>query len=194
MTNVVDAAGKLTETEEETATALNDYFHSVFSKDGPQSNTPTFPDQTQERLMDVTITTESVKEILEGLNANKAAGPDQVENRILKECSEEMAPKLQQLFRSSIDKGEVPQQWREAHIVPIHKGGSKATTGNFRPVALTSAICKVLEKILCAAILSFLTRNGLITPHQHGFVRRRSCQTNIIVWRNGPKSWMRERV
>ena len=131
--------------------------------------------------MDVTITTESVKEILEGLNANKAAGPDQVENRILKECSEEMAPKLQQLFRSSIDKGEVPQQWREAHIVPIHKGGSKATTGNFRPVALTSAICKVLEKILCAAILSFLTRNGLITPQQHGFVRGRSCQTNIML-------------
>ena len=49
---------------------------------------------------------------------------------------------------------------------------------NFRPVALTSAICKVFEKIICAAILSFLSSNNLISPQQHGFVRGRSCQTN----------------
>ena len=181
VTNVIDEVGKLTETEDETATALNRYYQSVFTKDGSQSIAPAFPNQTQESLTDVTITTESVEEILQGLKANKAAGPDQVENRILKECSEEIAPKLQQLFRRSINEGEVPHQWKEAHIVPIHKGGSKAIMGNFRPVALTSAICKVLEKILCTAILSFLTRNNLITPQQHGFVRGRSCQTNIML-------------
>lgn len=65
--------------------------------------------------------------------------------------------------------------------MPIHKGGSKATMGNYRPVALTSALCKVLEKIICSAIMSFLTRNNLITPQQHGFLRGRSCQTNILL-------------
>ena len=48
-------------------------------------------------------------------------------------------------------------------------------------MALTSAVCKVLEKIICSAIMSFLTRNNLITPQQHGFLRGRSCQTNILL-------------
>ena len=101
VTNVIDGNGKLTETEMETATALNTYYHSVFTQDDPESEPPIFPERTPERLMDVAITVEAVEQILEGLNPNKAAGPDRVETRILKECSEEMAPKLQQLFRSS---------------------------------------------------------------------------------------------
>ena len=112
---------------------------------------------------------------------NKAAGPDKVESRLLKDCATEMAPILCGIFRKSMDEGEVPNTWKEAHIIPIHKKGNKAIMGNFRPVALTSVICKVFEKIVCTAILSFLTRNDLITQQQHGFVKGRSCQTNILL-------------
>ena len=181
VTNVIKADGKLTETEEETATALNLYYHSVFTKDDPSEMAPSFPDQTPEQLTDITFSVEKVQDILMTLNTNKAAGPDGIENRVMKECSEELAPRLQELFSKSMDKGEVPNQWREAHIVPIHKGGSKAIMGNFRPVALTSAVCKVMEKIVCSAILSFLTRHNLISQQQHGFVRGRSCQTNVML-------------
>ena len=181
VTNVVDGEGKLTQTEEETARALNTYYHSVFTYDDPHSAPPQFPAQTQERLSDIPITTEVVEDVLTSLNANKAAGPDGVETRVMKACAEEMAPKLQKIFRRSMDEGKVPQQWKEANIVPIHKGGSKAVMGNFRPVALTSAICKVFEKIICVAILHFLTTNNLISPQQHGFVKGRSCQTNIML-------------
>ena len=80
-----------------------------------------------------------------------------------------------------MDEGEVPSKWKEAHITPIHKKGNKAVMGNFCPVALTSVMCKVFEKIICSAILSFLTRNGLITKQQHEFVRGRSCQSNILL-------------
>ena len=47
---------------------------------------------------------ETVEDILLSLNTNKAAGPDRVETRLLKERAEEMAPKLQQLFTNSMDK------------------------------------------------------------------------------------------
>lgn len=177
---MIDNEGKLTETENETATALNEYYHSVFTYDDGV-NTPAFEEQTQDRLPDVTIMTETVEEVLLSLNVNKAAGPDGIESRMLKECAEEMAPKLQQIFRKSLDESVVPRQWKEAHIVPIHKGGSKAVMANFRPVALTSSICKVLEKIICATMIGFLTNNHLISPQQHGFVRGRSCQTNMML-------------
>ena len=104
-----------------------------------------------------------------------------MESRILKECAKELAPKFCQIFRKSMDDGMVPQRWKEANIVPIHKGGSKATMSNFRPVALTSVMCKVMERIVCSAIMSHLVSNKLITEQQHGFVKGRSCQTNILL-------------
>ena len=181
VSNVMDGSGKLTETEEEAATALNSYYHSVFTNDNPQDPTPEFPTLTQERLEDVKFDVESVEEVLSNLKPNKAAGPDGVESELLKECAKEIAPALCQIFRKSLDEGEVPAQWKEANVIPIHKKGNKAIMANFRPVALTSVISKVFEKIVCAAIVCFLTRNKLITPQQHGFVKGRSCQTNILL-------------
>ena len=181
VTNVVKNDGILTESEGETAEALNEYYHSVFTRDDGVQSPPEFPVKTEEKITDVQFTTETVRERLQELNPNKAAGPDGVESRLLKECAEELAPILHQMYRKSLDEGEVPEKWKEAEIVPIHKGGSKAIMANFRPVALTSVVCKILEKIICAAILSFLGRNELITRQQHGFVRGRSCQTNILM-------------
>ena len=181
VSNVVDGKGNLTQTEEEAAKALNEYYQSVFTADDGSTETPDFPEKNQERLSDVTFMWETVEDLLSKRDPNKAAGPDGVENRILKECAEELAPILTDLFKKSMDVGEVPELWKEAHIVPIHKSGSKAKMSNFRPVALTSVVSKVCEKILCMTILAFLTNNFLISPQQHGFVKGRSCQTNILV-------------
>ena len=180
VTNVINGSGTLTETEQETADALNSYYQSVFTRDDA-ALTPEFHQRTEEKIVDVVLTVETIEEQLQGLNPNKAAGPDGVESRLLKECAEEVAPVLQQIFRKSLDESEVPERWKEAEIIPIHKGGSKATMANFRPVALTSVVCKVLERIVCSAILAFLATNHLITQQQHGFVRGRSCQTNILL-------------
>ena len=181
VSNVVDGEGSPTQTEEEAATALNEYYHSVFTADDGSTEPPDFPEKTRERLSDVTFMQETVEDLLAKRDPNKAAGPDGVESRILKECAEELAPILKDLFRKSIDVGEVPELWKEAHIVPIHKNGSKAKMSNFRPVALTLVISKVCEKILCLTIMAFLNQNCLISPQQHGFVSGRSCQTNILV-------------
>ena len=102
-------------------------------------------------------------------------------SRTMKECAKELAPHLCKIYQKSLDDGEVPQLWKEANIVPIHKSGSKAIMANFRPVALTSVICKVFERIICSAVMSFLMSNDLISEQQHGFVRGRSCQTNILL-------------
>ena len=181
VSNVIDGNGELTETEEEAAFALNTYYHSVFTKDDGNTPPPNFGEQTAEKIQDVYLSAEGVEEVLLGLNPNKAAGPDDMTCRTMKECAKELAPHLCKIYRKSLDDGEVPQRWKEANIVPIHKSGSKAIMANFRPVALTSVVCKVLEKIICSAIMSFLMTNDLISEQQHGFVRGRSCQTNILL-------------
>lgn len=181
VSNIINENGIMTENEQDTANAFNIYYHSVFTRDDEITAPPEFATQTDERITDVAVTVDQVKEVLTGLNPNKAAGPDGVENRILKECAGELAPILQQIYQKSLDEAEVPAQWKEANVVPIHKKGSKACMANFRPVALTSVSCKVLERILCSAIMGFLTTNNLISQQQHGFLRGRSCQTNILL-------------
>ena len=181
VSNVVDGQGNLTKTDLESAKALNEYYQSVFTEDDGSTDPPDFPHRTHERLSEIIFMEETVEDLLASRDPNKAAGPDGIENRLLRECAVELAPLLSGLFRKSLNVGEVPEAWKEANIVPIHKTGSKSKMSNFRPVALTSVVSKVCEKIICMTIMAFLTQNNLISQQQHGFVKGRSCQTNVLL-------------
>ena len=76
--------------------------------------------------------------------------------------------------------GQVPEEWRQANVVPIFKKGSKMAAGNYRPVSLTCVSCKLLESILKDDIMQHLTRNKLLKNSQHGFMAGKSCTTNML--------------
>jgi hypothetical protein len=42
---------------------------------------------------------------------------------ILKSAADELAPILTQLYQFSLAEGEIPSEWRDAHIVPVFKKG-----------------------------------------------------------------------
>lgn len=56
----------------------------------------------------------------------------------------------------------------------------KLEATNYRPVSLTSVVCKVMERIIKSAIVVHSERYQLVTPSQHGFVERKSCVTNLL--------------
>ena len=84
------------------------------------------------------------------------------------------------LYRKSVEKGQVPEEWRQANVVPIFKKGSKTAAGNSRPVSLTCVSCKLLESILKDDIMQHLTSNKLLKKSQHGFMAGKSCTTNLL--------------
>ena len=49
----------------------------------------------------------------------------------------------------------VPDDWKEANVVPVYKGGSRNVATNYRPISLTSQLCKVLRRLLGIRLLSF---------------------------------------
>jgi len=67
-------------------------------------------------------------------------------------------------------------------VCPIFKKGSRSEAGNYRPVSLTSQLCKLLETVIRDAIVTHLERNRLISDTQHGFRRGRSCLSNVITF------------
>uniref|UniRef100_A0A452HYE6 Reverse transcriptase domain-containing protein n=1 Tax=Gopherus agassizii TaxID=38772 RepID=A0A452HYE6_9SAUR len=130
--------------------------------------------------MEVDITTSEVEAILEQLNGTKSEGPDNLHPRILKELAHEIASPLARIFNESVNSGVVPYDWRIANVVPIFKKGRKSDPSNYRPVSLTSVVCKVLEKILKEKVVKDIEVNGNWDKLQHGFTKGRSCQTNLI--------------
>ena len=69
-----------------------------------------------------------------------------------------------------------------ANVRPIFKKGSRKEAGNYRPVSLTSQVCKLLESVIRDAIVDHLETNGLILDSQHGFRRGRSCLSNMMTF------------
>ena len=60
------------------------------------------------------------------------------------------------------------------------KKGSRNKSVNYRPVSLTSVICKLLETIIRDHMMDFLIKHKLINPSQHGLLKAKSCLTNLL--------------
>jgi len=83
-------------------------------------------------------------------------------------------------FYKSLDESVVPNDWKLANVCPVYKKGSRVQSSNYWPVSLTSQLCKLLESIICTAVVAHLEKHNLIKDSQHGFRRGRSCLTNLL--------------
>ncbi|KAK3089449.1 hypothetical protein FSP39_003702 [Pinctada imbricata] len=79
-----------------------------------------------------------------------------------------------------MQEGKLPEEWKSANITPIHKKGAKHDVANYRPISLTSILCKTLEKIIGDELMDYMETNNLFTKHQHGFRSGHSCVTQLI--------------
>ena len=118
---------------------------------------------------DITVDPKGVAKLLDGLNVHKASGPDGLNARVLKECSNEISPILALIYNVSLAQGEVPDEWRQANVSPVFKKGEKYDAANYRPVSLTCICCKTLEHILVSNINKHLALDSILADCQHGF-------------------------
>ena len=84
------------------------------------------------------------------------------------------------MFNASVHQGQLPYDWKQANVIPVFKKGSRAQPTNYRPISLTSVVCKILERIIRAYILSHLNHHNILCDQQHGFRHKRSCESQLI--------------
>ena len=94
---------------------------------------------------------------------------------MFKDAFRVLIPQLVFLFNMSLNTGKFPDNWKQATIIPLHKGGDKSDVSNYRPVSLFPLPGKLLEKVAHAGMSKFLNNQGLITEKQGGF--RKGFQT-----------------
>ena len=180
---LADENGNVITDDQKTAYTFNEYFSSVFTKED-LSHMPEpkqmFTGGEQEMLKNVDINETKVKSKLLKLNPSKSAGADTINPAVLKECAEVLAKPLTILFRKSLESSKVPEIWKYANVTPIFKKGSKSLASNYRPVSLTSIVCRLLESLIVDDIRKHLRDYKLILDTQHGFVEKKSCLSNLL--------------
>ena len=119
--------------------------------------------------------------LLHNIKVDKAAGPDELPNRVLQECASEITPAVTAIFQKSVDSGELPEDWRDANVAPVYKKGDRHTPENYRPVSLTCVLSKRLEHIICHHMLNHLDKHQVLTSLNHGFRSGYSCETQLVV-------------
>ena len=117
-------------------------------------------------LSTISVNEDLIIDVIKELSCNSAAGPDGVPVSLLKNSSVELAKPLNILFNHSINTGQVPSTWKEAAVVPIYKGGDRSLAKNYRPISLTSAMMKLLERLIRKQLVNFLSVHNLFNPNQ----------------------------
>ena len=128
----------------------------------------------------ITVDPNGVIKLLKNLKIHKASGPDSLSARVLKECSSEIAPILALIYNESLAQGTVPDDWRQANVVPIFKKVEKYDAANYRPVSLTCICCKTLKHIIVSNINKHIAFESILAGCQHGFRSQRSCETQLV--------------
>ena len=138
----------------------------------------------EEDLINIIFKESDLEDAINILKENSAPGPDEIPAIFMKITSKELAKPMAIILKKSIERCEIPDIYKMAHITPIHKGGKKCKykPENYRPVSLTSHIMKVYERIIAKNIIKHLTKNQLFNENQHGFVPGKSTQTQLLLY------------
>ncbi len=154
------------------AELLKTTFLGFFRED--EGSTSVLHPRTQTNMSDPLITELEIRRALDGLNPHKGAGPDGLFPKVHKALNSRIARVLTRMLNLSLQTVQVPENWRRA------KSPRTTDPRQFRPISLTSVVCKILEMILKGRLLSHLSQFLLLTTRQHGFIPRRSTLPNLL--------------
>ena len=158
------------DTPEKIADWFNKCFTSVFSNcqsEKEESGFEQWP-TIQPVINDIVLHVSEVEAVPKSLDPNKAACPDEILARMLKETAATITPSLCTLFNRSLEEGYIPREWKLANEVHVHKKDEKDHVENYRQFEI-SLLCIVL-KFLERCVLNRKQRlEELIVDCQHGF-------------------------
>ena len=195
-------SGRTILSNKDNANMLNDYFCSVFTDedDAPElilnASAPMLFNEDKENISEpcrinqmsptkqlndiVDLEIEDVYKLLKELDPNKSNLSSCIHPSVLKEAAEELAHPIFKIFQISLRQGKVPDCWKTGVVTPIHKGNDRHKVANYRPITITSVLCRLLEKVIKNKLIDHISSNDLITKDQHGFITGKSCLTNLL--------------
>ena len=164
----------------EKASILSAQYSSVFSIDNdvmPEIQIP----EIESQLDIFRVCENDVLLAIRKMNPSSAPGADGIHPRVIKELSAYLIKPLTFLFTSILETSVVPQEWKLGIITPTLKARSEPHLAkSYRPICLTSVVSKLFESVVHGQIMEHLYRNNILCKAQHGFLNKRSTNTNLL--------------
>ncbi len=111
------------------------------------------------------------------VNVRKAAGPDGITGRVLRSCADQLAGLFTSIFNESLATSVVPNPFKKSVIIPVPKNSKPSCLNDYRPVALTSTVMKVFQRLLKKHICSSIP--ATLDPLQFAYRPNRSTDDAI---------------
>ncbi len=125
----------------------------------------------------ITLSEDEVRRELKRVNVIKAAGPDGITGRVLRSCADQLAGLFTSIFNESLATSVVPTSFKKSVIIPVPRNSKPSCLNDYRPVALTSTVMKVFERLLKNHICSSIP--ATLDPLQFAYRPNRSTDDAI---------------
>ena len=87
---------------------------------------------------------------------------------------------MELIFRSCLENGKFPTEWKKANVVAAHEKGDKQKLKNYHPIPLVPVAGKIFERILYNNLYGFFTENNLVSSNQSAFKPSSSCINKLL--------------
>ena len=128
----------------------------------------------------IPFTEEEVLKVCKDIDVSKSASIDNIKTFVLKDVFLAYVGRLTKIFNMSYLLTIFPKKWKMSTIVPLPKVTNPKYASDLRPVALTPLPGKLLEKLVCGRLQTWLAANNILTKSQHGFRKKRSTISAIV--------------
>ena len=175
-----NSTGHLVTNEAAKAALLNEHFVNAGTCDNGVLPPFTPSISVDNSLNVVHFNSSDIYCIINKLNVTSSPGPDGICPTLLKNLRHVICYPLSIMFNLIFNFEELPSEWKQATVKPIFKKGSSSDLNNYRPISLTSIVCKIFETIIKNSMMIFFKSHSIISEHQHGFLDKHSTCTNLL--------------
>jgi hypothetical protein len=122
----------------------------------------------------------TVAKYLKVLGNNSNIDIHGMDSKLLSISAPVISSQICHIINLSIAQGNIPDDWKVARVTPIYKGkGNKDEPGNYRPISVICHIAKIMEKIIHAQLIKYLTIHDFISIDQSAYLKNHSTQTSL---------------
>lgn len=181
---IEDETGQKIEDPKTIGNKLNKFFSEVGVKLAnnlpktqfdPIANVP----EASTLFSNVIINEKTVMNAIKSMKAKTSTSHDLLSNKILKAVADLIITPLTHVIFNLFKAGIIPKTLKTAKVIYLKKTTSAQKLGEFRPISLLPVLLKLMDKIFSRQFDTYMTKNMLWTPHQHGYMRCKSTQTAV---------------
>ena len=184
ITSIMGENGVEVGTEAEVAEEFNTYFSEIGKRMANRIDQPDVVFHVDSKDLGKSMFLRPINENelicqINSLKGNASPGDDNISANIIKHFHLKLLNPLLHLINLSYSTGIFPARFKHAVVIPIHKSGDKKALNNYRPIALTSSVAKLVERCMKLRLNEYLNENNVISPNQFGFREKHSTEDAV---------------